>query len=175
MATANQPYYDCIKRTLHGALCLASFPSPVVERHNKPEIEVQTSPEVILNPITICNDEYERVLIETSINSVRVSVTFRKGDATASLVGERIADFLTQRAERFHVLRRKPVEGFDISFLVTNEEAETMHKNKIVDFIVQFISDISKDIAATKMVINQRARLVATEWFSSTVPDKIKD
>jgi hypothetical protein len=30
MATANQPYYDCIKRTLHASLCLMSFPSPVV-------------------------------------------------------------------------------------------------------------------------------------------------
>ncbi len=171
MATANQPYYDCIKRTLHASLCLMSFPSPVVERHNKPEVEMQSSPEVILNALTICNDEYERVLIETSINSVRVSVTFRKGDPTASLVGERIASFLTQRAELFHVLRRKPVEGYDISFLVTNEEAETMHKNKIIDFIVQFISDISRDIAATKMMINQRARLVAVEWFKATVVD----
>lgn len=169
MAVANRGYYDCIARTLHAALCIVSFPSPVIERHNKPEIEMQTSPEVLLNPITISNNEHERVLIESSVNSVRVSVTFRKGDPTASLVGERIADFLTQRAEKFHVLRRKPLPGFDISFLVTNEEAETMHKSKIIDFIVGFISDISKDIAATKMAINQRARLVATEWFLQSV------
>ena len=170
MATAHQPFYDCVKRTLHAALCLSSFPSPVVERHNKPEIEMQTSPEVILNPITICRDEGERVLIETSINSVRVSVAFKKADPTAGLISQRIADFLQQRAERFHILRRKAITGYDISFLITNEEAETMHKNKIIDFIVQFISDISKDIAATKMAINQRARMVATEWFTATVP-----
>ena len=62
---------------------------------------------------------------------------------------------MMQRAESFVVLRRKPVpvnpiitrhclklidmrsQGYDISFLITNFHAETMLKNKIVDFIIQ--------------------------------------
>ena len=42
-----------------------------VERHNKPEIEIRESPELLLNPVIVSRNEKERVLIEASINSVR--------------------------------------------------------------------------------------------------------
>lgn len=45
--------------------------------------------------------------------------------------------FLTQRAENFVILRRRPVKGYDISFLITNDNAEDMMKHKLVDFIIQ--------------------------------------
>lgn len=41
------------------------------------------------------------------------------------------------RADNFVVLRRKPVKGYDISFLVTNRNVEEMLKHKLVDFIIQ--------------------------------------
>ena len=37
---ALKPYLDCVKATLNAALCLENFASQIVERHNKPEIEV---------------------------------------------------------------------------------------------------------------------------------------
>ena len=37
---ALKPYLDCIKATLGAALCVENFASQIVERHNKPEIEV---------------------------------------------------------------------------------------------------------------------------------------
>ena len=37
---ALKPYLDCIKATLQSALCIENFASQIVERHNKPEIEV---------------------------------------------------------------------------------------------------------------------------------------
>ena len=37
---ALKPYLDCIKATLHAALCIENFASQIVERHNKPEVEV---------------------------------------------------------------------------------------------------------------------------------------
>lgn len=40
MSLALKPYLDCIKATLHSALCIENFASQIVERHNKPEIEV---------------------------------------------------------------------------------------------------------------------------------------
>lgn len=40
MSLALKPYLDCIKATLTSALCLENFASQIVERHNKPEIEV---------------------------------------------------------------------------------------------------------------------------------------
>mgnify|MGYP002846744409 CR=1 FL=1 len=37
---ALKSYLDCIKATLQAALCVENFASQIVERHNKPEIEV---------------------------------------------------------------------------------------------------------------------------------------
>jgi actin related protein 2/3 complex subunit 4 len=167
MSAAQQAYFDCIKRTLHAAICLTSVPSPAVERHNKPEVEVQSTPELLGNPILICRDEQERTLIEPSINSVRVSLSFKMSDANTRMIGEKYIGFLEKRAGAFHILRRKPVEGYDVSFLITNDEAETMHKHKVVDFIIQFVSDVEKDIAEMKSAINGRAHRAAVEWFQA--------
>lgn len=70
--------------------------------------------------------------------------------------------FLTQRAESFFILRRKPVEvsfslspvsvwtiiadasqGYDISFLITNFHTESMLKHKLVDFVLQLFVFVS--------------------------------
>lgn len=56
---------------------MCNFASQIVERHNKPEIEVGTSPELLLNPIVIHRSEYEKVMIESSVNSVRMSIKVR--------------------------------------------------------------------------------------------------
>ena len=37
---ALKPYLDAVKESLNAALCLQNFASQIVERHNKPEIEV---------------------------------------------------------------------------------------------------------------------------------------
>lgn len=50
----------------------------MVERHNKPEVEVKASREVLLNPVTISRSDKEKVLIEPSINSVRVSISIKQ-------------------------------------------------------------------------------------------------
>ena len=52
-----------MRSTLDAALCLRNFPSQVVERHNKPEVEVRGSKELLLNPITIARTDQERCLI----------------------------------------------------------------------------------------------------------------
>ena len=73
-AATLKPYLLCVKRTLEAAMCLENFSSQKVERHNKPEIEIQESPELLLNPVIVSRNEKERVLIEPSINSVRWAV-----------------------------------------------------------------------------------------------------
>jgi len=166
MATAQIPYLECIRRTLDAALTLRTFPSAVAERHNKPEVEAGFSPELVLNPITITRDDQERTLIEPSINSTRVSVRFRKSDNMEEYLAKRFTSFITQRADQFFVLRRKPIEDYDISFLITNDHTDTMLRGKIVDFIIQFMQDVDKDLKDVKLQMNQRFRKVATEWFT---------
>ena len=44
MASAHKPYLDCVSSTLTASLCLRNFPSQLVERHNKPEVEIRCAP-----------------------------------------------------------------------------------------------------------------------------------
>ena len=85
-AASLKPYLNCVKRTLQAAMCLENFSSQKVERHNKPEIEVKESPELLLNPVIISRNEKERVLIEPSINSIRVSIAIKQADEIEKLL-----------------------------------------------------------------------------------------
>jgi len=166
-ANTLKPYLDAIRSTLTAAICLQNFSSQEVERHNKPEVESRQSTELLLNPVTIARSEEEKVLIEGSVNSVRVSVRIKKSDELDRVLARRFLRFLTQRAENFIILRRKPIEGYDISFLVTNFHTETMFKHKVVDFIIQFMQDIDAEISDMKLSVSTRARLVTTEYLKN--------
>lgn len=71
------------------------------------------------------------------MNSVRVSIRIKQADEIEHILVHKFTRFLTQRAESFFILRRKPVKGYDISFLITNFHTEQMLKHKLVDFIIQ--------------------------------------
>jgi actin related protein 2/3 complex subunit 4 len=132
-----RPYLTAVRQSLTAALCLENFASQVVERHNTPEVEYQRTPEALLNPMTIARNENEKVLIEPSINSVRVSIKIKQADEIENILVKQFTRFLTGRAENFFILRRKPIDGFDISFLITNFHTEQMLKHKLVDFIIE--------------------------------------
>ena len=105
-----RPYLQCVRSSLTAALSLSNFASQASERHNVPEIEAATSPELLLNPLTIARNENEKVLIEPSINSVRVSIRIKQADEIEHVLVHKFTRFLTQRAESFFILRRKPVK-----------------------------------------------------------------
>eukprot|EP01040_Poterioochromonas_malhamensis_P001699 gene1697-1802_t len=170
MATsALKPYLDAVKATLNASLCVRNFPSQLVERHNKPEVEVKGSKELILNPVTISRTEVEKCFIEPSINSVRISIKIKQQDEIEQILCKKFTSFLMQRSEQFLVMRRKALDGYDISFLVTHTHLEKMWKHKLVDFIIQFMEDIDKEISAMKIAVNARARVVATEFMKQFV------
>lgn len=146
-------------------MCLENFSSQIVERHNKPEVEARVNKEILLNPVVISRNEKEKVLIEGSINSIRISVMIKQADELETILCARFMRFLTQRAENFVILRRKPIEGYDISFLVTNFHTETMFKHKLVEFIIQFLTDIDKEISEMKLSVSARARICALEYL----------
>jgi len=154
------------------ALSLADFASQTSERHNVPEIEAASSPELLLNPLTVSRNENERVFIEPSVNSVRVSIKIKQADEIEHILVHKFTRFLTQRAEAFFILRRKamPVrppsqsyvtsadlsQGYDISFLITNFHTEEMLKHKLVDFIIQFMEEVDKEISEMKLFVSLR-------------------
>lgn len=164
-AGALKPYLDAVQHTLTAALCLKNFPSQTVERHNKPEAEVHHSKELLLNPVVVARTEMERCLIEPSINSVRISIKVKQVDEIEEILCHKFTNFLMQRSEQFAIMRRKACEGYDISFLVTHVHLEKMYKHKLIDFIVQFLEDMDREISGMKIALNARARLVATEFM----------
>lgn len=154
-----------MESTLRASLCLRNFPSQTVERHNKPEVESRNSKELLLNPIKISRNENEMVLIEPSVNSVRMSICIKQADEIEKILTRKFTRFLMQRAEMFVILRRKPIEGYDISFLITHAHLEVYYKHKLVDFIMQFLEDVDRDISSMKIATNTRGRVVANEFM----------
>jgi actin related protein 2/3 complex subunit 4 len=148
-----------VRSSLTAALSLSNFASQASERHNVPEIEAASSPEVILNPLTVSRNENERVYIEPSINSVRISIKIKQADEIEHILVHKFTRFLTQRAESFFILRRKPIKGYDISFLITNFHTEEMLKHKLVDFIIQFMEEVDKEISEMKLFVRLPDRL----------------
>lgn len=72
-----------------------------------------------------------------------------------------------QRAEKFKIMRRKATDGYDVSFLVTHTNLEKMWKHKLVDFIIQFMEEIDKEINSMKIAVNARGRVVASEFMKN--------
>jgi ARP2/3 complex 20 kDa subunit (ARPC4) len=46
-----------------------------------------------------------------------------------------------------------PAKGYDISFLITNTHTEEMLKHKLVDFIIQFMEEVDKEISEMKLFV----------------------
>jgi actin related protein 2/3 complex subunit 4 len=96
---------------------------------------------------------------------MRVSIRIKQADEIEEILCHKFTRFLMQRAEQFLIMRRKAVDGYDISFLITHAHLEKMWKHKLIDFIIQFMEDIDKEISGMKIAINARARVVASEFM----------
>lgn len=173
MALSLEPYLNAVRKTLEAALCIQNFASQKVERHNKPEVEARMDKELLLNPIVISRDAQQKVQIEGSVNSVRISIGIKQSDDLDAMIADRFSRFLMQRAEDFRILRRVPVKvteevkhGYDISFLITDTHITEMLKHKLIDFIIEFMQMIDKEISANKLNVNARARVVAKEFLA---------
>jgi len=49
-------------------------------------------------------------------------------------------------------------QGYDISFLITNFHTEEMLKHKLVDFIIQFMEEVDKEISEMKLFVTSLFR-----------------
>jgi len=129
-------------------------------------VELKSSKKVLLNALTISRSDKEKCYIEPSINSVRVSFCFKKNDEMDTLINKKFSKFLGTRAELFEILRRKPIEKFDFSFLITNAHLEKFDKDKIIDFIMEFVENIDKDVNEIKLNIITQTRVAATYFLT---------
>lgn len=97
-----------------------------------------------MTPVVVSRNKFERVLIEPSINSVRMSISVKQADETEKILCNKFTKFMCQRADNFIILRRKPIQGYDISFLITTTHTEIMYKYKLIDFLIHFMQEIDK-------------------------------
>jgi len=165
MAQTIAAYLKAIRSTLEAALSVRNFASQVVERHNKPEVEARMNKELLLQPLVVARNEGEKCLIEGSINSVRISIKIKQSDEMENVLVDRFSRFLAQRADDFVILRRAAVKGYDVSFLITNFHTEEMKKDKLIDFVIQFMEEINSEISALKLAVNSRARVVSNAFL----------
>jgi actin related protein 2/3 complex subunit 4 len=68
-----------------------------------------TSPEVLLQPLVVSRNEHERVLIEPSVNSLRLSIAIKQADEIEKILCKKFTRFMMMRAEGFVILRRRPI------------------------------------------------------------------
>ena len=81
----------------------------------------------------------------------RRSIRIKQLDSMDTILTQKFTRFLMQRADKFIILRRKAVKGYNISFLVTNAHLEYLIKSKLIDFIIKFMEDVDKEISDMKI------------------------
>ena len=153
MAQTVQSYLKAIRDTLDATLNLRYFPSQLVERQTHPEIEFQDNPKLLMNPLTISKSEQEKCFIESSVNSVRISIAIKKNQEIEILLTHMLERFLSLRADKFQILRKKPIDNFDFSFLITDDHLQKYKKEELINFILEFIQGIDKEINDMKLAI----------------------
>ena len=125
-----------------------------------------------MNPIFIARNANEYCQIEPSINSTRVkssqkltiqiSFVFKKQEQMDILVVKKVASFFERRAQQLQIFRKKAIDGFDISLLVTNKHLEKFNKTLLIEWILEFVEKMDTDIKEIKLNLNTQTRLAAT-------------
>jgi len=162
MADSLKPYLAILRETLDFSLNLRMLPSQIYDR---PQVEVKESLELVNNPIIICRNDEEKIEIEPSFNSVRINILVNKHGDLDSLLIDIFTQYLMARTERLNLFRKKEKDGYDISFLITNHHLETNKKEQIIDYIVEFVQDLSQEVTDMKLIVNSQSRLAATNLF----------
>lgn len=159
-------FRDQLSVSLASNLCLRDFPCQEVERHSKPEIESGTCPELLLPPVTVqCTASGEKCLIEPSINATRVSFMFNWGGESPEGLEETMADsffrFLGVKADQLPLLRRAPVDGYNVSFLITAALLQRYGMMNIVVSLATFAMDTPDYLAKLKLDMEQQNQELA--------------
>ena len=63
-------------------------------------------------------------------------------------------------------------QGYDISFLITNTHTEEMLKHKLVDFIIQFMEEVDKEISEMKLFVSGGVLLQVGNLTLSTIVER---
>lgn len=106
----------------------------------------------------------------------------KKSDVMDELIAEKLSKMLASRAERFDIVRRKPMhiynqaikgtEDYDISLLIEAQHLETYDKTKLMAVIVEQIETLERDLSEIKLNINTECRVAATFFIRELTEGK---
>lgn len=97
---------------------------------------MKTSKELLLTPLVISRNEREKVLIETSVNSVRISIAVKQADDIEEILCAKFMRFMMMRAENFVILRRKPVQvGSRFAFTLTYRRSHVVSYFRVTTLV----------------------------------------
>ena len=161
-------YLRDIRLHLEPLLNLRYFPSQVVERQVHPEVEFQDNQKLLNEPVLISKSEHDCCLIKSSINSVRISIKIRKNMEIESLLTRMLERFMSLRADRFEIFRKKVAhEGYDFSFLISANHLLVYKKEELINFVLEFIAGIDKEINELKLDVINSARFAANFFITA--------
>ena len=166
--------------TLRTSLCLYQLPCEHTDGYSRPEVEFRDSEHLILPPQHLLGSKQDEILIETAINSVRISLKVRismkavlsvwhwlgcshtsKKIQSAhfasrlfvaqmrptSLLDDWLRNkhiqLIQRHADEFRIVRRLPVPGYCLSFLVTVEHLQLFDKALLIGCICECITQLS--------------------------------
>ena len=102
-----------------------------------------------------------RCEFQTSVNSARVSFKLRAQDALEALLQKQSLRFLMLRADDMQIIRRVPLPGYDVTFLVTDRHLRRFFADKLIGFIVKVMQDLL-NISTLKLAAQARGRALAS-------------
>ena len=102
------------------------------------------------------------------MNSCRISFSIKKNEVE-HLLTHMLQRFFALRADRFKIMRRKPADPkYDFSFLITEDHLQKFKKEELVNFILEFIQGIDKEISEMKLTVINQCR-IAAGYFANSV------
>ena len=134
----------------------------------KPLVEISSNDRSIIEePVIIrsnAKNSMEQTMVESSLNSTRISILLKQMDFMDQVLCQKLMCSLMRRADEFSIIRRVPIDGYSITFLVTTTHLELYEKDFIIDFIVHFMNEVDREINEMKLGVNARARKVASDY-----------
>ena len=107
----------------------------------------------------------EKILIESSYNSTRISVRFRNADQLEEYQLSLILRFLHNRVEEFLIIRRKPLPSFHLSFLVCDFHVQHFSKERIADWIVMIVHGVNLELSENLLSFHTRFRIASRHYL----------
>jgi len=160
-------YISSIRQAVEKALSFMEYTDMDKEGPIRPIVELRRPSELLYDNIVLTNGN-EKCLIESSANSLRISFSFKyeQSDHVDKILGRKFSSFFMKRADDLIIFRRKPLDGFSVSFLlVPNHIQRVSSKETVIELIIRFVEEVDKEVSSLKLDLNRSSRVMATTFF----------